>query len=94
MKPRAGHPSSQAGMAVITAMLLVALAASAATFLLWRQQLWLRQVENIAARAQADALARATIEWTRRDGPGRAAAPFAEAGAIETVVSDRRVSSI
>jgi len=85
MRLRASH-SSQAGMAVITAMLLVALAATTATFLLWRQQLWLRQVESIAARAQADALARAAIEWKLRAGPGGAAAPFAEAG--ETVVSD------
>jgi general secretion pathway protein K len=75
-------------MAVITAMLLVALAATTATFLLWRQQLWLRQVESIAARTQADALARAAIEWKLRTGSGRAAAPFAEAGAIQTVVSD------
>jgi general secretion pathway protein K len=85
MRLRARH-SSQAGMAVITAMLLVALAATTATFLLWRQQLWLRQVESIAARAQADALARAAIEWKLRAGPGRTAAPFAEAGAL--VVSD------
>ena len=85
MRLRARH-SSQAGMAVITAMLLVALAATTATFLLWRQQLWLRQVESIAARAQADALARAAIEWKRRAGSGRTPAPFAEAGAIE--VSD------
>jgi general secretion pathway protein K len=83
-----GRHSSQTGMAVITAMLLVALAATTATFLLWRQQLWLRQVESMAARAQADALARAAIEWKLRAGSGSAAAPFAEAGVIETVVSD------
>ena len=87
MRRLASH-SSQAGMAVITAMLLVALAATTATFLLWRQQLWLRQVESIAARGQADALARAAIEWKLRAGSGRAAEPFAEAGAIQTVVSD------
>jgi general secretion pathway protein K len=75
-------------MAVITAMLLVALAASAATFLLWRQQLWLRQVESIAARAQADSLARAAIEWRVRSGSARTGAPFAEGAAIEMTVSD------
>ena len=81
--------SSQTGMAVITAMLLVALAASTATFLLWRQQLWLQQVENIAARAQADALARAAIEWRSRSGSVHsAAAPFAETGGIAMMESD------
>jgi general secretion pathway protein K len=75
-------------MAVITAMLLVALAATTATFLLWRQQLWLRQVEGIAARAQADALAWAAIEWKLRAGSDAAAAPFVESGAVETVVTD------
>ena len=79
--------SSQAGMAVITAMLLVALAASVATFLLWRQQLWLRQVESFAARAQADALARGAIEWKRRAGAGTSATPFAAAG-VATLVTD------
>jgi general secretion pathway protein K len=79
--------SSQAGMAVITAMLLVALAASVATFLLWRQQLWLRQVESLAARAQADALARGAIEWRRRAGAGASAAPFALAG-VDITVTD------
>ena len=87
MSPRAFH-SLQTGMAVITAMLLVALAASAATFLLWRQHVWLRQVESIAARAQADTLARAAIEWRVRSGSKAATVPFAEAAAIETVVSD------
>jgi general secretion pathway protein K len=88
MKLRPRPLSLQSGMAVITAMLLVALAASAATFLLWRQQLWLGQVESIAARAQTDALARAAIEWRRRGGAGQITAPFAEADAIETAVSD------
>jgi general secretion pathway protein K len=80
--------ASQAGMAVITAMLLVALAASTATFLLWRQQLWLQQVENLASRAQADALARAALEWRRRSGSETAIGPFEAAGAVETAITD------
>lgn len=87
MRSRTRCASLQAGMAVITAMLLVALAASVATFLLWRQQLWLQQVESIAARAQADALAHAAIEWKRRAGARAPAAPFALAG-VDITVSD------
>lgn len=88
MKLQARAVASQAGMAVITAMLLVALAASSATFLLWRQQLWLQQVENLAARAQADALARAALEWRRRSGSAAAIGPFEAAGAVETAITD------
>ena len=75
-------------MAVITAMLLVALAASTATFLLWRQQLWLQQVENLASRAQADALARAALEWRRRADSATAIGPFEAAGEVQTSILD------
>lgn len=59
MTPRA----AQRGVAVVLAMLVVALAASTATYLLWAESLWLRQVENLVARAQADAVARAATQW-------------------------------
>lgn len=88
MKRGSRTVASQTGMAVITAMLLIALAASTATFLLWRQQLWLQQVENLASRAQADALARAALEWRRRNVSGIAMAPFEAAGAVETAITD------
>jgi general secretion pathway protein K len=88
MKRQLKTTASQGGMAVITAMLLVALAASTATFLLWRQQLWLQQVENLASRAQADALARAALEWRRRSGSAAAIGPFEAAGAVETAITD------
>jgi general secretion pathway protein K len=48
---------------VIVAVLIVALATSVATHLLWQQSLWTRQVENLSARAQGDALARAAAVW-------------------------------
>jgi len=54
---------AQRGVAVVVAVLVVALATSTASYILWHQSLWLRQVENIAARAQADALARAAEAW-------------------------------
>jgi general secretion pathway protein K len=57
------RPASQRGVAVVLAMLVVALAASTATYMLWAESLWLRQVENLVARAQADSVARAATQW-------------------------------
>ena len=54
---------TQRGVAVVMALLVVALATSAATYILWQQSLWVRQVENLNARAQADAIARAAASW-------------------------------
>jgi len=54
---------TQHGVAVVMALLVVALATSAATYILWQQSLWVRQVENLNARAQADAIARAAAKW-------------------------------
>ena len=54
---------AQRGVAVVMALLVVALATSAATYILWQQSLWVRQVENLNARAQADAIARAAANW-------------------------------
>ncbi len=55
----------QRGVAVITAMLVVALAASLAAYVAWQQHLWTRQVGNLAAQAQARAVALAALQWTR-----------------------------
>jgi general secretion pathway protein K len=57
------HAPRQRGVAVVLALLVVALAASTATSLLWAESLWLRQVENLTARAQADSVARAATQW-------------------------------
>lgn len=53
------------GAALITAMLIVALAATTASFMMWQNHLWLRQVENLDAQAQARWTARAAIGWGR-----------------------------
>lgn len=45
------------------AMLIVALAASAAAHLMWQNHLWFRQVENIDQQAQARWVARAAAHW-------------------------------
>lgn len=57
--------NTEKGAAVITAMLVVALAATAASFMMWQNHLWLRQVENLDAQAQARWIARAAIDWGR-----------------------------
>lgn len=54
---------TQRGVAVVMAVLVVALATSAATYILWQQSLWVRQVENLNGRVQANAIARAAISW-------------------------------
>lgn len=53
------------GAAVITAILVVALAATTASFMMWQNHLWLRQVENLDAQAQARWTSRAAINWGR-----------------------------
>ena len=56
---------TQRGMAVITAILVVALVASTASFMAWQQQLWVRQVENLNAQAQSRVVALAALQWAR-----------------------------
>ncbi|MHB8744456.1 MAG: type II secretion system minor pseudopilin GspK [Sulfuricaulis sp.] len=53
----------QRGLALITAMLVVAIAATTAAYLSLDQQIWLRQAQNLADRAQADAVRFAAEEW-------------------------------
>jgi general secretion pathway protein K len=55
----------QRGMAVITAILVVALVASAASFMAWQQQLWGRQVENLNQQAQSRVVVMAALQWAR-----------------------------
>lgn len=56
-------PTRQGGIAVITAMFIVAIVATVAAFLALGQQLWLRQSQNLADRAQAEAVRRGALEW-------------------------------
>jgi len=55
----------QRGMAIITAILVVALVASAASFMAWQQQLWVRQVENLNQQAQSRVVVLAALQWAR-----------------------------
>ena len=56
-------PARQEGVALITAVLIVAIVASVAAALSLGQQVWLRQMENINERAQANALRLAAANW-------------------------------
>lgn len=53
------------GVAAITAILIVAIAASTATLMLSQQSAMLDQASLVAARAQADLYARAGLDWSR-----------------------------
>ena len=53
------------GVAAVTAILIVAVAASAATLMLAQQSAMLGQTTLVASRAQADLYARAGIDWAR-----------------------------
>ena len=55
----------QKGIAFISAMLVVALVAATAAFLLAQHNLWARQVENLRDQSQAASIARAGINWAR-----------------------------
>ena len=53
------------GVAVVTAILIVAIAASAATLMLAQQSAMVDQAMLVSSRAQADQYARAGIDWAR-----------------------------
>lgn len=55
----------QRGVAIITAILVVALVASTSAYLAWQNQVRIHQMENMKAQAQAGLLARAAIDWGR-----------------------------
>jgi general secretion pathway protein K len=56
---------AQRGLAVVTALLIVAIAASAAALMLAQQSAMLDQTAMVTARAQADAYAQAGFDWAR-----------------------------
>lgn len=53
----------QRGMAIIMALLVVALAATAASTVLWQQSLWWRQVDNDQLRAGMRQVSSAAEDW-------------------------------
>ncbi len=57
--------SSQRGVAIITALVVVAAATVAVSAMMWRESIAVRKAENQAALGQARWLARSAIEWAR-----------------------------
>ncbi|WP_261535966.1 type II secretion system minor pseudopilin GspK [Burkholderia multivorans] len=58
-------PRGERGAAIITALLVVALAAILVSGMLWRQQVQVRRIENQRTLAQAQWVARGALDWTR-----------------------------
>ncbi|MBB5017882.1 general secretion pathway protein K [Chitinivorax tropicus] len=55
----------QQGVAIITAVLVVAIVAAIVFFMAWREQLWIRVVENQRDAAEAKAIALASLNLAR-----------------------------
>ncbi|MCK4164523.1 type II secretion system minor pseudopilin GspK [Ralstonia pseudosolanacearum] len=64
-RSRPALPRQPRGAAVVTALLVVALAVVIVSGMLWRQQVEIRAVENQRLKAQATWIARAGIDWAR-----------------------------
>ncbi|MEA3124544.1 MAG: ral secretion pathway protein [Caballeronia sp.] len=65
---RLSRPSrhlQQRGVAIISALLVVALSAIIVSGLLWRQQVQVRRIENQRLLAQAQWISRSALDWTR-----------------------------
>lgn len=56
---------AQRGVAVITAILIVALVTSVIVAMIWQNAVRLRQMENLKGMAQADAVELAAADWAR-----------------------------
>jgi len=59
------HANPERGAALIMALLAMALASTLATMLLWRQDVWLRQVEAQRDLAQIRLITTAGLDWAR-----------------------------
>lgn len=64
-RARRAAPRHQRGVAVITALVVVAAATVAIAGMLWRQSVAVRKVENQAALSQSRWLARGAVDWVR-----------------------------
>ncbi|WP_175872237.1 type II secretion system minor pseudopilin GspK [Burkholderia sp. BCC0397] len=62
---RTAHARRERGIAIVTVLLVVALAATLAATVLWRQQVATRDVENQRLATQTMWIERAAVEWAR-----------------------------
>jgi general secretion pathway protein K len=58
-------PNPQSGVAIISALLVVALSAILVSGILWRQQVQIRRIENQRLLSQAQWISRGALDWTR-----------------------------
>jgi general secretion pathway protein K len=65
VRKRPGSIDRQRGVAIISALLVVALSAIIVSGLLWRQQVQVRRIENQRLLAQAQWISRSALDWTR-----------------------------
>jgi general secretion pathway protein K len=93
-------PPRQKGVAIVTALVVIAAATVLVSGMLWRQSIMERKVENRAAMGQARWLARSALDWARlvllQDALTSSVDHYGEAWAIplqETRVSDPDESS-
>ena len=54
---------TQRGIALVTAMMIVAIAVAIATQIAFAHQIWFRQMENVADRDATDWLRRGALHW-------------------------------
>lgn len=64
-KERTAHARRERGIAIVTVLLVVALAATLAASVLWRQQVATRDVENQRLATLTMWIERAAVEWAR-----------------------------
>jgi general secretion pathway protein K len=69
-RPQARHAfdmrsSRESGVAIVSALLVVALSAILVSGILWRQQVQVRRIENQRLLAQAQWVGRGALDWTR-----------------------------
>ncbi|AUT60961.1 type II secretion system minor pseudopilin GspK [Paraburkholderia terrae] len=64
-RPARSKPAAQRGVAIISALLVVALSAILVSGMLWREQVQIRRIENQRLLAQAQWVSRGALDWTR-----------------------------
>ena len=64
-KPFTKPVKRQRGVAIISALLVVALSAIIVSGLLWREQIQVRRIENQRLLSQAQWISRSALDWTR-----------------------------
>ena len=57
------RPGAQRGIALITAVMIVAIAAAVAAKIAFTHQIWFRQMENVSDRGATDLLRRGALHW-------------------------------